>query len=98
MTKLELSENPLLKRVTPNEVSSDTTQLLEQNNLASIGGKTSDFLVNEKVESSKQSEKNKRNASGLTRNTHNKGSMASFITDSKLTQHYSQMWENEEDR
>ena len=24
--------------------------------------------------------------------------MASFITDSKLTQHYSQMWENEEDR
>ena len=24
--------------------------------------------------------------------------MASFVTDSKLTQHYSQMWENEEDR
>ena len=50
-------------------MSSDTTQLLEQNNLAAIGDKTSDFLVNKEVESSKQSENNKRNASGLTRNT-----------------------------
>ena len=72
MTKLELSDNPNLKRVTPDqEIKSDMTQILEQNNVAAIGGKTSDFKLNKEVESSKQSENNKRNASGLTRNTKN---------------------------
>lgn len=79
-------------RATPIEdVSSDTTQLLVENTLAGLGNKK-DFKLGPSEESQENQSKH-RNASMLSQNR-----QASIVSDSKLTQQYSQMWENEEDR